>query len=542
MVANDASDRTRNEFRTLTLTVDDSSAATEWWKRATIYQIYPRSFCDTSGNGVGDLGGVIDRLDHLAWLGVDALWLSPIFTSPMVDHGYDVADYCDVDPLFGDLDTFDRLVAEAHRRDIRVVLDWVPNHTSDRHPWFIDSRSSRDADRRNWYVWRDGSSDQPPNNWLSALSGGPAWTWDEATAAWYLHLFTPEQPDLDWSNRDVRVAMHDTLRFWLDRGVDGFRMDVVHLIAKPDGLPDLPGGSDNVVVHIDEPEVHDHLRAIRSVLDEYPHQPMSVGEVYLLDPARVASYYGADDELHLCFNFSALHGRWDAEHWRNAIRSAEGAFGPVDAWPTWVLSNHDQTRHRQRYGGSERVARAAAVLLLTLRGTPFLYAGEELGLVDAEVLTEQRQDPAGRRDGCRAPIPWDASATHGWQRSDNWLPFPPAAEERNLETLRADPDSIVHVYRALLRIRRTSGALQAGSMELIDADPSLVAWERCFEDELVVVVINMTDEPVPFEPPDSAGFWTVSLDSSHTDGERQSPDRYAGVIAAQSGVVLVPLS
>jgi len=523
-----------------TPTLDGGSAAGDWWKHATIYQIYPRSFCDTTGNGVGDLGGVIDRLDHLAWLGVDAIWLSPIFTSPMVDHGYDVADYCDVDPLFGDLDTFDRLVAEAHRRGIRVVLDWVPNHTSDRHPWFVDSRSSRTAARRAWYVWREGSRERPPNNWMSALSGGSAWTWDETTSAWYLHLFTPEQPDLDWSNSEVREAMHETLRFWLDRGVDGFRMDVVHLIAKPDGLPDLPGGPGDVVIHIDEPEVHGYLRAIRSVLDEYPQQPMSVGEVYLLDPTRVAEYYGDHDELHLSFNFSALHGRWDAGHWRAAIRSAQRAFDPVEAWPTWVLSNHDQTRHRQRYGGSERVARAAAVLLLTLRGTPFLYAGEELGLVDAEVPPEQRHDPAGRRDGCRAPIPWDASSTHGWRRSDNWLPFPPEAGDRNLETLRNDPASIVHLYRALLRIRRQSTALRVGSMELIDADPALVAWERTAGDERVVVAINMTDRPVPFEPPDHSSPWTVALESSGAVGERSSLGEYPGAIAEQSGVVLVP--
>ncbi len=499
-----------------------------------MYQIYPRSFCDTTGNGVGDLAGIIAHLDHLEWLGVDAIWLSPVFTSPMVDHGYDVADYCDIDPVFGDLEQFDRLVAEAHRRNIRVVLDWVPNHTSDQHPWFVESRSSVDSPYRDWYVWREGDADTPPNNWQAALSEGPAWTWDERTGSWYLHLFTPNQPDLDWSNDDVRSAMLDTLRFWLDRGIDGFRMDVVHLIAKPAGLPDRPTGPGQVIVDIDEPAVHGYLRAIRAVLDDYAQEPMSVGEVYLLDPTRVADYYGDGDELHLSFNFIALHGPWDAEHWNREIRAAQAAFEPVDAWPTWVLSNHDQTRHRQRYGGSERVARAAAVLLLTLRGTPFLYAGEEFGLVDAEVPREQQQDPQGRRDGCRAPIPWDATPAHGWRRTDNWLPFPPDSSTRNAATLRSDPASILHLYRRVVGFRRSSQALRVGDMVVLDAPPGVVAWERTTDDERVVIVINMSDTSTSFE---LSGAWTVAIDSSTGAAEDSQP--YGGAVPAQAGVVLV---
>jgi alpha-glucosidase len=506
-----------------------------WWQRATIYQIYPRSFLDTTGNGVGDLGGIIEQLDHIDWLGVDAIWLSPIFTSPMADHGYDVADYCDVDPLFGDLDQFDHLVAEAHRRGLKVMLDWVPNHTSDQHPWFVESRSSRDSPRRNWYVWRDGDPATPPNNWQSALSGGPAWTWDDASEAWYLHLFTPEQPDLDWSNPDVRAAMLDTLRFWLDRGVDGFRMDVVHLIAKPDGLPDRAGGPGQMVSEIDEPEVHGQLRAIRAVLDEYPQQPTSVGEVYLLDPERVAQYYGDHDELHLSFNFSALHGPWEAAHWRRAIRTAQESFDPVGAWPTWVLSNHDQTRHRQRYGGSEEIARAAAVLLLGLRGTPFLYAGEEFGLVDADVPAEQRQDPAGRRDGCRAPVPWDASPTHGWRQTDNWLPFPPESDVRNRAVMVEDGDSILHLYRALLALRRSSDCLHSGELELLDADDALVAWRRRLGDEQVVVVVNMSDDAASLS---LDGSWVIVVDSSR--GAAADRSSFRGVVPAQRALILVP--
>jgi alpha-glucosidase len=274
-----------------------SGAETEepWWKTAVTYQIYPRSFCDTSGNGIGDLDGVVAHLDHLVWLGIDAIWLSPVFRSPMVDHGYDVADYCDIDPLFGDLASMDRLIAEAHGRDIRVILDWVPNHSSDQHPWFLESRSSRDNPKRDWYIWRDGDPDSPPNNWQAEFPAGPAWRWDDHTGAWYLHMFTPEQPDLNWANPEVRAAMHDTLRFWLDRGVDGFRMDVVHAIGKPDGLPDRPSGPGTVLTEFDGTRfetgiVHDHLRGIRAVLDEYDGDRMSIGEVYILDPHKVATF------------------------------------------------------------------------------------------------------------------------------------------------------------------------------------------------------------------------------------------------------------
>jgi alpha-glucosidase len=505
-----------------------------WWQSATIYQIYPRSFCDSTGNGVGDLGGVIAHLDHLAWLGVNTLWLSPIFVSPMADHGYDVADYCDIDPLFGDLAQFDALVVAAHELGVRVVLDWVPNHSSDQHPWFVESRSARDSPKRDWYVWRDGDPATPPNNWTAAFGSGPAWTWDDETSAWFLHLFTPDQPDLDWSHAPVRDAMLDTLRFWLDRGVDGFRMDVVHLIAKPDGLPDRADGEGSPILEIDEPRVHDHLRDIRGVLDGYDHRPMSVGEVYLLDPAQVATYYGDGDELHLSFNFSALHSPWDAAAWRNQIVAAQSAFDPSAAWPTWVLSNHDQTRHRQRYGGSEAIARAAAVLLLTLRGTPFLYAGEEFGLEDADVPLAMRQDPAGRRDGCRAPIPWTAGAGHGWTRPDNWLPFPPEADRRNAESMRADPSSIAHLYRQMLQLRRESAALSGGSMTLLDGPESLVVWERRDGEECFVIAVNMATEAVEL---DLDGSWTVAVDSTVGAGAHGVFD---GVVAANAALVLAP--
>ncbi|MDP9387234.1 MAG: alpha-amylase family glycosyl hydrolase, partial [Actinomycetota bacterium] len=430
--------------------------AEPWWKTGVVYQVYPRSFCDTSGDGVGDLEGLRRRLDHLSWLGVDAVWLSPIFPSPMRDFGYDVADYCDVDPVFGSLADLDRLVAEAHARDIRVLLDWVPNHTSDQHPWFRESRSSTTNPRRDWYVWRPGPPDRPPNNWVAAFTAGPAWTWDPTTEQWYLHLFLPEQPDLNWANPEVVGAMHAVLRFWLDRGIDGFRVDVVHGLGKDPALPDDPpelGGTPHSSIN-DHPSTHALLRDLRRLVDTYPGDRMLVGEVYLLDTAKVATYYGRGDELHLAFNFPPLFAPWDAGAWREEIERAEAELGPRGAWPTWVLSNHDTPRHRTRYGSDERAA-VAAVLLLTLRGTPFLYAGEELGLEDAVVPPRRQVDPGGR-DGCRAPIPWDAGPAHGWATPDPWLPWPPHADRRNAEILAADDASVLHLYRRLLAARRRS--------------------------------------------------------------------------------------
>ncbi|HEX2053159.1 MAG TPA: alpha-amylase family glycosyl hydrolase [Actinomycetota bacterium] len=467
-----------------------------WWREAVVYQIYPRSFADGNGDGVGDLEGIRSRLGYLSWLGVDALWLSPFYPSPMKDFGYDVADYCNVDPVFGDLEAFDRMVEEAHSLGIRILVDLVPNHTSDQHPWFVESRSSRDSPKRHWYIWRDGTPDKPPNNWRSAFTGESAWTWDEATSQWYLHLFLPEQPDLNWAEPEVEEAMHGVMRFWLDRGVDGFRIDVVHAIGKDPALPDSPPElilQPRASVH-DDPATHPLLRRIRALADSYDHKPVLVGEVHLLDTAKIGEYYGQDDELHLAFNFPALYAPWDAEAWKEQLRRADEIFGPVNAWPTWVLSNHDDPRHRSRYGGSEAAARAAAVLLLTLRGTPFMYQGEELGLENAVIPPDRKVDP-GNRDGCRAPIPWDRSPNHGWG-PDPWLPWPPEPETRNVEAEKADDSSILHLYRRLLQLRRSSPALRLGDMKLLDSAPGTLAYERALADERFVVVVNFSNESV----------------------------------------------
>jgi alpha-glucosidase len=504
-----------------------------WWRSAVIYQIYPRSFADSNADGIGDLAGISSRLDYVAALGVDAIWLSPIYRSPMADFGYDVSDHTAVDPVFGDLRGFDRLLVEAHRRGLRVLLDWVPSHTSSVHPWFLESRSSRDSSRRDWYVWRDGLGDKPPNNWRSAF-GGPAWTWDAATGQWYLHLFLPEQPDLNWAKAEVVEAMHGVLRFWLDRGVDGFRADVVHLIGKDERLPDRT----DELAHLDivdsheHPRTHELLRGIRRVLDDYEGERVMVGEVPLRTPAQLAPYYGVDDQLHMVFNFALMHLPWSAEAFSRALMEAERALAPLDRWPCWVLSNHDQPRHRSRYEGSEPRARAAALVLLTLRGTPCLYAGEELGLLDADVPAASRVDPGGR-DGSRAPIPWDGTPDHGWPARP-WLPWPPQPERWNAESEGADPDSILVFYRRLLLIRRSSAALRVGGWRLLDCPPGTLVYERSHADDVRRAAVNFTDRDVRSVA--TVEGWEVEL----TTARDREGRHWDGTLAPSEAVVLAP--
>ncbi len=502
-----------------------------WWRDAVVYQVYPRSFADADGDGVGDLPGLRARLAYLDELGVDAIWLSPIYPSPMRDFGYDVTDHCAVDPVFGTLEDVDRLLGEAHARGLRVLLDWVPNHTSDLHPWFLESRSSRSSRMRDWYIWRDGDrkGERPPNNWRAAF-GGPAWTWDEQTRQWYLHLFLPEQPDLNWSNEAVREAMEGTLRFWLDRGVDGFRIDVVHCIGKDPLLPDQEpefGEVNRAGVH-DYPGTHELLREIRRIADEYDDRVL-VGEVNLRETLRVAAYYGRDDELHLAFNFLALDAGWNAEDWHTLIAVVGRDLG-TSAWPTWVLSNHDVVRHRTRFGRSERRARAAAILLLTLRGTPFLYAGEELGLEEAELADADRLDPGGR-DGCRTPIPWEREPPHGWP-GGTWLPFGPDPDGRSVEAQTTDSRSTHALYRHLLALRRSSEALRQGSLELLPAPPGVVLYERSSGAETKVVAVSFASERLLL----GHEGWRVEASSDTTDWGTS----FDGILEPDSAVVLAP--
>ncbi len=525
-----------------------------WWRRAVFYQVYPRSFADSDGDGVGDLAGIRAHLADLAWLGVDALWISPFFRSPMADFGYDVSDYCDVDPLFGDLATFDALVADAHALGLRVVIDWVPNHSSDRHPWFVDAASSRGSAHRDWYVWRDPNPDgSPPNNWIAAFDlTAPAWTFHEPTGQWYLHLFEAAQPDLDWDEPAVEAAMHDILRFWLDRGVDGFRADVVHGIGKDPALPDDPpetAGIPHCALN-DVPVTHQRLRRIRTLIDDYPGDRMMVGEVFLMSTEAVATYYGRDDELHLAFNFPPLFAPWQADRWAACIEDVHRWLDPRGAWPTWVLSNHDNPRHRTRYDRgaaragedpattarrSELRARAAAVLLLTLRGTPFVYQGDELGLVDAEVPDERRVDPGGR-DGCRAPIPWDGSPDHGWATTTGvgpWLPFPRDAGTRNRADLAADPGSILHLYRRLLAVRRAEPSLVLGGFELLDSPDGTLAYRRGATGDACTVLVNFLDEEV-----DVAGLGRIGAEVLVASDDPSPAPGWSGTLGPDRAVVV----
>ena len=497
-----------------------------WWQTSVVYQIYPRSFADSNGDGIGDLPGVTAHLDHLAWLGVDAIWLSPFFPSPMADFGYDVSDYCDVDPIFGTLDDLDALVAAAHERGLKVILDWVPNHTSDQHPWFQASRSSVDDPKRDWYVWRPQTPDgAPPNNWVTSWSetDAPAWTIDPATDEWFLHLFLPQQPDLNWRNPEVVAAMHDVLRFWLDRGVDGFRMDVVHLIGKPEDLADDPEEMlplPHVVLNHD-PSTLALVEGLRNVLDEYDGDRMMVGEIALLDTDMVAEYYVDGRGMHLAFNFPPLFAPWDEGFWRLNVDAVARAIEPK-GWPAWVLGNHDNPRQATRYG-SEGRSRVAAFLLLGLRGTPFLYAGEELGLADAEVPPERVVDPGGR-DGCRAPIPWNGTAGHGWG-PEPWLPYPPETDTRNVDAQVADDASIANLYRRLLAERRSSASLQVGEQTVVDAPSGVLAWDRTAGADVRRVVVNFG--PDAADVANLLDGWDVVLASSDdvADGSTLVPDR-----------------
>src|SRR4051794_33869954 len=473
----------------------------KWWRDGVVYQIYPRSFGDSNGDGIGDLRGITDRLDHLGGgpdsLGIEAVWLSPFYPSPMADFGYDICDYTGVDPLFGSLDDFDALVEEAGRRGIRVIVDWVGNHSSDRHPWFEESRSSRGDPRRSWYVWRDGRAPGvPPNNWRTAWKeAGPAWTWDEQTAQWYLHSFLAAQPDLNWDNPDVEAAMFDVLRFWLDRGAGGFRLDVAYKLGKDPALGDNePGRPHNE----HWPTVHDRLRRLRAVLEEYDER-IAVGEVYADTQRRLVEYVNSGDELHMVHNFALLLPPWSAESYREVIDEFAELADP-EVWPAWCLNNHDHSRVASRYdedGRGELRARVAAMLLLTLRGTAFLYQGEELGLRDADVPPEARIDVDGR-DPERAPLPWEppsaAGPGCGFTDGRPWLPLPPGAERANAASQARDPASILSLYRNLIRLRRGSAALQQGSQTTIDGGPGVLAYLRETGAERLVVALNFTPQ------------------------------------------------
>jgi alpha-glucosidase len=540
----------------------------DWWQRGVIYQVYPRSFADSDGDGVGDLPGILAHLDHLTSLGVDAIWLSPIYPSPGLDVGYDVSDHAAIDPLFGTMDDFERLVAAAHERGIGLILDLVMNHTSNRHPWFVDSRSSRTAEQAAWYIWRDPAGRRrgrpiPPNNWVSFF-GGSAWTWEPARGQFYLHTFLPEQPDLNWREPAVRAAQLAMIRAWLERGVDGFRLDVFNTFYKhpdlpsnpprvpsPQGLARLRGWNRQDHVHDkNQPELHDFLAEFRAIVDAVPGR-MTVGELFD-GPAAVAARFAAP--RHLIFDFGLTTARWAAEALARAIDEREAAFGP-ERWLTAVLSNHDQPRHATRFApGPDRdaVAKAAAVLLLTVRGTPFLYYGEEIALGDVRVPRKEIVDPPARRywplrlwwnrDGCRAPMPWTGERNGGFTTGRPWLRMAPDYATRNVAAQAADPDSVLSTYRALLALRRTLPALQAGSFRwVVRARDEVLAYRRDANGESILVAINLGPEPVsvPFGDPATAALtWTPLYSSDPAAAGRRPLDGVVLRLAGREAVIL----
>jgi glycosidase len=497
-----------------------------------IYQIYPRSFMDANGDGIGDLEGITRRLDHIVDLGVEAIWLSPFYRSPMADFGYDVSDYCDVDPIFGTLDDFDDLLAACHARGLRLIVDFVPNHTSDQHPWFVESRSSRDNPKRDWYIWRDPKPDgSVPNNWLANF-GGTTWTLDEATGQYYLHLFLPEQPDLNWRNLEVREAMYDTLRFWLDRGVDGFRIDVAHMVMKDPELRDNPPAPPGHVsglhprmpydsqLHIHDKahaDVHQVFREIRSLVDERPDR-YTVGEISEHDLGVWASYYGQGDELHMPFNFSLMLLPWEAAAYRRAVEAIESVV-PGHSWPNYVLGNHDVTRIATRAGSAER-ARVAMMMLLTLRGTPTLYYGDEIGMPEAEIPADRLQDPwalreeGQGRDGCRTPMLWDAGPDAGFGSPDPWLPLGPLAGVTSVADQADDPTSMLALTKALLTLRKAEPALHRGPHRSLEGQPGCFVYERSHGEASFVVALNFASEPAVLD--DLAGTVVVSTGMDRT--------------------------
>lgn len=476
-------------------------AESPWWQSAVVYQIYPWSFQDSNGDGIGDIPGIISRLDYLndgtpTSLGVDAIWLSPIYPSPMRDFGYDIADYCDVDPRFGTLADFDRLMTEARRRGIRVIMDLVLNHTSDQHPWFQRARLSRSAQEREWYYWADGKGfGRRPSNW-NARFGGSSWTWDSTAGQYYLHSFLPSQPDLNWGNPSLRAKMFDVVRFWMDRGVQGFRLDAINWLGKDVRWPNNPlrfgwrgYTRQSHCYDRDQPLAHEVMRELRALVSAHPDVVL-VGEASADTPGGPKAFYGnGRDELHIVFDFRLLKSTWRADRFRELIAEADRAV-PPGCWPSIVLSNHDQSRHIDRHGHgehAERRARASAVLLCTLRGTPFLYYGEELGMRNGRLRYRDLRDPYTKRfwpfrigrDPARTPMQWDDSPQAGFSSGRPWLPVSSGAAEINVNRELGDPLSMLSLYRRLIRLRREMPALRHGAYMPIKAtDPDVVVFLR----------------------------------------------------------------
>jgi len=488
------------------------SQGRQWWQNAVFYEIYPRSFADSNNDGIGDLNGITSKLDYLHELGVDAIWISPCFPSPQVDFGYDVSDYKAIDPMYGTMKDFDRLVAEAKKRNIRVILDFVVNHTSDQHKWFLDSRSSKTSKYRDWYIWRDGKGNQPPNNWQSEF-GVPAWTFDKKTGQYYYNYFYPQQPDLNWRNPAVKDAMLDVTRFWYDRGVAGFRLDAVDTLFEDPNLTDNPpspgkdkfGRPNFARIHNTKlPEVHTVLQDLRKIADEY--NAVLIGETWTKDIAELKNYYGEhSNELQMPMDlmFGTVN-KLSAPEFRRQIAAVDTAGG----WPVFVISNHDMVRSYNRYGDGvhdDEIAKLMASLYLTLRGSPIMYYGEELGMENNDPKRkEDVKDPQGitgwpgeiGRDGERTPMQWSDAKNAGFSNAKPWLPVPPSYKTHNAETEMKDPNSILSVYRQLLAMRHKEPALVNGTYTALNEnDPNVLSYLRKDKDDAILVMLNMSNTP-----------------------------------------------
>lgn len=507
-----------------------------WWQRGIIYQVYPRSFMDTNGDGIGDLAGIRSRLDYLEWLGVDAIWISPIYPSPMADFGYDVSNYTDIDPIFGTLAEFDALIADVHGRGMKLLLDYVPNHTSDRHPWFVDSRSSRTSAKRDWYIWRDPApSGGRPNNWRSNFGGG-AWEWDAATGQYYYHAFLKEQPDLNWRNPEVQRAMLDVLRFWFRRGVDGFRVDVMHHLVKDTDFRDNPSNPDFkpgmspyrellATYSADLPEVQEIVGLMRGVAEDFDDR-MLVGEIYL-PVERLMAYYGVGGKgAHLPFNFQLIRLPWNAREVAAAVSRYESLL-PEYGWPNWVLGNHDKPRIASRVGSAQ--ARVAAMLLLTLRGTPTMYYGDEIGMRNVEMPPERVQDPFEKnvpglglgRDPVRTPMQWSDARNAGFSSAAPWLPLADDWREVSVAAEREDAKSMLTLYRRLIGLRRAEPALAVGAYAAQPADADLIAYTRQAGTRRLLIALNFASAERVFDLARSSTCATILL-STHLDRSHEA--------------------
>jgi len=486
-----------------------------WWKHGVVYQIYPRSFYDSNGDGIGDIPGIISKLDYIAGLGVDAIWLSPVNMSPMFDFGYDVSDYREIDPIFGKTEDYSTLIKECHKRDLKIIMDLVFNHSSHLHPWFIESRSSRNNPKSDWYIWRDGKKGKYPNNWMGEF-GGRAWEWDEVREQYYLHLFLKEQPDLNWRNNELRQAVYEEFRYWLDAGVDGFRLDVINFFVKDKefrnnpfaiGRYPRPHDMQKHIYNRNQPELHDILHDIRSILDGY-YSRMMVGETFAddMNPAMPASYMGdGSDELHLAFDFSTMFLQWDAKKFFNSINSWINAV-PNNGWPCHVFSNHDQPRSMTRFGKrneSESRGKVLAVLLLTLKGTPFLYYGEELGMANRHIPKKHIHDPVGLkywpipvgRDGERTPMQWTPGINAGFTAGEPWLPLNNNYTKVNVQTELKDEKSFLNFYKSLIKLRKRNDILAFGSWEPVNkGEDDILSYRRIYNNRELLVILNFSSK------------------------------------------------